>query len=177
LKKNKTRKFVVIRDMRDALVSLYFSLKVSHPLISDTVTEGRRTLKSLSFEEGFLSILRTRGKTFSNIQRSWLPAVKNGDAMMVRYEELLADEMEMFTKIIKFCELEINTSKLKKIVRKYSFENKSGRAKGIEDIQSHYRKGISGDWANHFTPKIKSEFKDLFGQLLISTGYERDLNW
>ncbi len=32
--------FFVMRDLRDTLVSLYFSLKVSHAIISDNVAEG-----------------------------------------------------------------------------------------------------------------------------------------
>lgn len=29
----------------------------------------------------------------------------------------------------------------------------------------------------HFTPKVTEDFKEKFGQLLIDTGYEKDLNW
>ncbi len=170
-------KFVILRDIRDALVSLYFSLKVSHPIISENVAEGRRKLNELSFEDGFLNILKTRGKNFANIQRSWLPECEKGDALLVRYEDLLADEQGIFAKIIEHCQIDVKPSKLKKIVEKNSFEKKTGRSKGEENIQSHYRKGISGDWKNHFTDKIKTECKELYGPLLIATGYEKDMNW
>jgi len=169
--------FVILRDIRDALISLYFSLKISHPIISENVAEGRRKLKELSFEDGFLNILRTRGRSFANIQHSWLPACEKGDALLVRYEDLLMDEQRMFAKIIEHCQIDVKPSELKKIVQENSFENKTGRSKGIEDIQSHYRKGITGDWRNHFTERIKDEFKQKFGELLIKTGYEKNLNW
>jgi hypothetical protein len=53
----------------------------------------------------------------------------------------------------------------------------NGRAVGIEDVGSHYRKGVPGDWVNHFGPGHKEYFKARYGDLLISLGYEDDLDW
>src|SRR6266446_3312444 len=42
-------------------------------------------------------------------------------------------------------------SVLNDILRRNAFAVKAnGRAAGIEDVGSHYRKGVSGDWVNHF---------------------------
>jgi hypothetical protein len=58
------------------------------------------------------------------------------------------------------------------------FETKTrGRAKGSEDVTSHYRKGIAGDWASHFTPRHAEAFTRKFGDLLINLGYEEDHSW
>lgn len=174
---NPVIKFVVIRDLRDTLVSLYYSLKVSHPVISEKIAEGRQALNDMSFEDGFLYILNSRGKANANIQRSWLPACKNGQVMLIRYEDLILDEENLFTKISEYCKIDVSPTKLKKIISENSFKNKTGRQPGQEDITSHHRKGIVGDWKNNFTDRINSEFKKQFGQLLIDTGYEKDLNW
>jgi sulfotransferase 6B1 len=40
-----------------------------------------------------------------------------------------------------------------------------------------FRKGLIGDWRNHFTPEHKRAFKVVAGQLLIDLGYEQGLNW
>jgi len=53
----------------------------------------------------------------------------------------------------------------------------NGRQMGEEDIKSHYRKGVPGDWRNHFTPDHKQYFKERYGNLLIKLGYETDQNW
>jgi hypothetical protein len=67
---------------------------------------------------------------------------------------------------------------LDSIIDAKSFERTTGgRAKGTEKTDSHYRKGLSGDWKNYFTPKLKKEFKDRYGELLIDLGYARDLRW
>lgn len=176
--KRPVRIFVVIRDLRDALVSLYFSLKVSHPLISANVAEGHRKLNEIKSEEdGILYVIEERGQASANIQNSWLNARRLGNVHFLRYEDLIANEQQEFTRIIKFCEIDVPEKKLSEIVENNSFNKRAGRKPGEEDVSSHYRKGVSGDWKNHFTDRIKAEFKMKFGKLLIDTGYEKDLNW
>ena len=64
------------------------------------------------------------------------------------------------------------------VVQRKSFERLSGgRAKGQENVQSHYRKGQPGDWRNHFTPAHTARFAQEFGDLLITLGYEADASW
>lgn len=177
LKKSPVRKFVVIRDIRDALVSLYFSLKVSHPLISNNVGDGRKVLNELSFEDGFLYLIKQRGNAISDVQRTWIPVCREGKALLVRYEDLIADELVTFSRILGYCQLEVDPKYVRGVVERNSFENMTGRHKGEEDITAHHRKGIVGDWRNYFTDKIKDEVRKQFGKLLIDTGYEKDLNW
>jgi hypothetical protein len=65
-----------------------------------------------------------------------------------------------------------------KTVRRNAFEKKAGgRTAGIENVDSHYRKGVAGDWINHFDAGHKEYFKSIYGQLLIKLGYEADLSW
>lgn len=67
---------------------------------------------------------------------------------------------------------------LRNVVRKNSFESLSGgREKGEEDVTSHYRKGVPGDWKNHFEPVHVREFKDRFGGLVCDLGYAEDADW
>ena len=67
---------------------------------------------------------------------------------------------------------------LRSLVHRHRFERKSeGRGRGEEDRASHYRKGGVGDWQEHFTPRIKSVFKERHGALLKLLAYERDDDW
>lgn len=69
-------------------------------------------------------------------------------------------------------------SELARILEKKSFQRLSGgRSKGEENVKSHYRKGVPGDWANHFTEDLKTAFKNRYGDLLVRLGYETDHNW
>jgi hypothetical protein len=63
-------------------------------------------------------------------------------------------------------------------VRRHAFEKKAGgRRPGSEDVRSHYRKGVLGDWVNHFTPKHRRVFKERYGELLVRLGYEMGPDW
>lgn len=46
-----------------------------------------------------------------------------------------------------------------------------GRREGQENTQSHYRKGVAGDWMQHFTPEITAEFQARFPGLVERLGY------
>lgn len=52
-----------------------------------------------------------------------------------------------------------------------------GRKQGTEDTRSHYRKGVHGDWRNHFDDELLRRFKDRFNDLVLLLGYERDPDW
>jgi hypothetical protein len=53
------------------------------------------------------------------------------------------------------------------------FEAKTrGRRAGAEDAQSHYRKGVAGDWVNHFSPAHEEAFAERFEGLLARLGYD-----
>ena len=64
------------------------------------------------------------------------------------------------------------------IVHRNRFEGKAGgRKPGDENRESHYRKGISGDWKNHFTFRIRDRFKEQYGDLLVNLGYAVSNDW
>lgn len=48
-----------------------------------------------------------------------------------------------------------------------------GRARGEEDTGSHFRKGIVGDWRNHFTAETSAIFTREAGDVLDLLGYRR----
>jgi lipopolysaccharide transport system ATP-binding protein len=169
------KKIVVIRDLRDTLISLYYSLKYSHPIIRKRMADHRRKVRDLDQEEALIMLMKANLKRAAQIQKSWLLSKPN--YLLVRYEDLLSDEFKYFFKIIKYCKLQISEDRLAVIVSDNSFENITGRKPGEEDIHSHQRKGIVGDWRNYFSPRTKAEFKRLYGDVLIATGYETDQNW
>lgn len=167
------RKFVIIRDLRDTLISAYFSFKISHAPLTEDLCRWRNNLQRMNQEEGLLYLMNEVLPRLANIQLSWM----NDESLPIKYEDLVADEYGVFEQIIEICQINISRQRLHEIIRENSFEAKTGRQRGQEDITAHQRKGMSGDWKNHFSEGLKEEFKQRFGEVLIKTGYEKDMNW
>jgi lipopolysaccharide transport system ATP-binding protein len=171
-------RFVVIRDLRDTLVSGYFSLKVSHVRgrMLDSVRRFSEMLQGADVETGLRATMEQwLPSAAANIQRSWLEA---GDPL-VRYEDLLDHDVEILEPLlIDQCELPVRRRRLRTAIEGNRFERRTGgRKRGEEDVTAHERKGIAGDWRNHFSEALKNDFKERWGDLLVATGYERDLDW
>jgi hypothetical protein len=168
------RRFVVIRDLRDTLISLYFSMKHSHRLLTDLMRTRRAVLNELSQEDGLLYLIDCGLTPMAQVQWSWRSARES----IIRYEELLQRDEQILSRVLlDHCRLDITPKRLREVVRSHRFEAQSGRKPGTEDAQAHERKGIAGDWRNHFTDRVRAEFKRCYGSLLIATGYEKDFNW
>ena len=70
------------------------------------------------------------------------------------------------------------TYAIEEITEKLSFKKLAGgRKKGQENIKSHYRKGVHGDWKNHFNQEHIEYFKVHYNDLLIKLGYEFSDTW
>ena len=170
-----SRRFVVIRDLRDTLVSLYFSVKVSHVDNHPLIAEGRVALNARRPEDGLLWVLESTGfEQGAKIQQSWHAAGEK----LIRYEDLLVRNAEVLERLLADeCGMPVERKRLREIIQANRFEKLTGRARGQEDVSSHERKGVAGDWRNHFTDRIKRVFKDRFGSLLVATGYETGFDW
>ncbi len=163
------RKFVVIRDLRDTLVSGYFSLRHSHAIMNSASADLRAQLEALSMEEGLLLLMERWLPSCAAIQASW---IESGERI-VRYEDLLERDAEILEEIlIDHCGLGIERARLREIVEQNRFTQVSGgRAQGEEDVNAHERKGVAGDWRSKFTPRVARRFEELFGALMEEAGY------
>jgi hypothetical protein len=67
---------------------------------------------------------------------------------------------------------------LRRILSEHTFERQSGgRSCGDEDRSHHFRKGVWGDWRNHFTDLHVERFKELYQDVVELLGYESDDDW
>jgi lipopolysaccharide transport system ATP-binding protein len=171
------KRFVVIRDLRDTFVSAYFSIKFSHNVIDNHPLQlQRQQLHGMSLQEGLHRTLSARMVANSAlIQQSWAAAGER----FVRYEDLVRDDLgTLQTVLIEECAIGVNSAMLRAAVKLSRFAAASGgRAPGNEDPHSHHRKGVVGDWRNYLRGSLKDAFRERYGELLVATGYERDLDW
>jgi hypothetical protein len=164
------KKFVIIRDLRDTLVSAYFSIRYSHAVIDKSLADWRQRLESSSVEGGLLMLMDEWLPSSVRIQKSWL----NSGEKFIRYEDLLKEDSKILEEIlIRHCEIQLSPERLEQIIVQNRFENVSGgRKPGEENLMAHERKGIAGDWRNYFTPLVTNEFNTRYGDILVAAGYD-----
>jgi Sulfotransferase domain len=167
-------RFIVIRDLRDTLISGYFSVKISHPVIASKLQAWRERLLAQSIEDGLIYFMDEWLPASARIQQSWQAA---GEPC-IRYEDLLEQDIDILERVLlDECQLPIEHTRFHGIVLANRFERMTGRQRGEEQVTAHERKGIAGDWRHYFSENVKSAFKERFGALLLATGYEHDLDW
>jgi len=72
----------------------------------------------------------------------------------------------------------IPAERLLGIVHERNFSKLSGgRRRGEVDPSSHYRRGVHGDWLNHFSLEHLQFFKERYGDIVLQYGYENDPDW
>jgi hypothetical protein len=99
------------------------------------------------------------------------------DIFSCSFEALLEDGVSVTRQALAFLRLCDDAEIIDRMVTGSSFRARSGRRYGVDPRRNFYRKGIVGDWKNHFTEQEKDVFKDVAGDILIQFGYERDMNW
>lgn len=170
--------FHVIRDPRDIVVSAYFSHKHSHPP-GDWLNEQRQRLQHTSLDKGIRLSIDFREKQFREMSEWDYGA--DSRIYETKFETITRRTHPEFQHILDFLELyprSINEHQLSEIIHRHRFEKLAGgREPGQEDVHHHYRKGVVGDWKVYFSEENKTYFKEKWGELLITLGYETDLTW
>lgn len=174
---------LMIRDPRDRLVSHMFHIK------RDSTLPWHKVMRKMSNEEALLVCIEggldklPRVDKVESLTLSWLDA---GDKVLcVKYEDLVLDSISQLQRVFQYLGIIADDKLLEAIVERNRFQRlsmgrkiwKAARKPGQQDTASHFRKGIVGDWKNHFKEEHIQRFKELAGQTLIDLGYEKDFNW
>lgn len=99
-------------------------------------------------------------------------------ACHVTYEDMRANPQDTLIRLCReLAGVELRQSRVAEIVDKYSFEKQSGRLPGEADNASFVRKGVVGDWKNHFSHEAAEILEHYAGHELRLLGYEADNSW
>lgn len=165
------RAFYVIRDPRDLLISQYYSMKNIHKR-SAYFDNVRPILNKLGKEEGIIfTIKKLVENRYWERLRDW---GNKGDinTIIIKYENLIGKSFPKgLRKILNHLKIELPEQEFNTLIRNHSFSKLTGRKEGTESSASHLRKGISGDWKNHFTKEINDEFYLATQDLVDYLGY------
>jgi hypothetical protein len=164
--------FFVLRDPRDIVVSMYFSARYSHIPI-DVIPTLRKDLESLDLSAGLMYMVNCLNEFgLFAAQKSWVQPSREQGIQLFRYEDLANDNFAFLKHLIEYLEVTLSDQELIDLYNRHSFENKAkGRTQGEENINSHYRKGLAGDWKNYFDKAITAHFEQVTGDLVEVLGY------
>jgi len=144
------------------------------------VRDGRDVVVS----EKFMLANLKRGITFRERVLAWRKAMeahlkyeKDFGLYTFSYRQFLENGVGTLRGLLDFMGLVSFPDLLLDVQRRSSFEFITGRKNGHERSKEFFRKGIHGDWVNHFTTDEKKVFKDLAGDMLVRLGFESNNNW
>ena len=152
----------ISRDPRDQAVSSTFGA------IKQFEKGKQESLREIYEKDGFDGLLLKRIRDWPNRvnQLGW----RNGrNVFTTTYEKILTLKQREIQKISKFLDLGCPREQIHKCANKVIIHKPKNA--------SQFRKGIIGDWKNHFKEEHKRVCKDLLGKVLIEEGYEKDLDW
>ena len=172
-----------VRDPRDLVVSgYYYHLRGAEPWFRHQQPTARywspingnvpigippnysysEFLKEISQEEGLIAEIEFRKYHF----KSMLEWPEDDRIKVFRYEDIVGNESEVFSEILRFYECN-------------AFERKFGvwladrfSSKNTRKKNAHIRNSSAGQWRKYFTPKVNSYFTERYGKLIEALGYE-----
>ncbi len=188
------RCFYLYRDGRDVMVSFYFYRMRNMQQKPETPFNRRmRQRYDVAFGAGFNpedvrkhlpAFIELEMRKPMNARINWPTHIgqwcspRHEQVAYLSYEELLATPVETLARCIgQFVDEAVNLERLQSTVDRYSFNRMAGRQRGEEDRGSFLRKGVAGDWKNHFTREAAQVFDKYAGPTLIDLGYEKDRAW
>jgi hypothetical protein len=151
------------RDGRDCYVSLWFHL---YPDREPLAAANRADF--LGRIEGHAATWRDTMAKFRTDARE-----HDGRHYAVRYESLLQDAAGEMARLFRWFGCDDSDTTVATVVGRNAFAVASGgRQPGEADPRSFLRKGIAGDWKNHFDDECNRRYCDVAGEALADAGYE-----
>lgn len=156
-----TKNILLVRDPRDMLVSLYFSMKYSH--VVPEVEEGehpirkqRAVLNDVDVNQAVLNMAPAYRKYF----KDYFENLPTATTRVYRYEDVIFKKKEWLEDMLDFLGLELHESKIKAIADKYDIRPDR------EDPQKHVRQVTPGNYKTHLSQATIDKLDDLFGPVM-----------
>jgi hypothetical protein len=139
------------------------------------VPDLRGALEGLAVAHGMRHVIDTLEDWGSfQVQRSWMEVPQDReDVRVFRYEDLARDNRAFLRQLFDYLDVSIPDGEFSTLYARHTFaRHAGGRSQGEEDAHAHYRKGVAGDWRNHFDRPTLAHFRQVTGDLIQVLGYE-----
>ena len=170
---NSLKFLTVIRDPRDVLVSASFYLANLEQSKGGWGDQYRQQKAG-----GRIKELIQKGEFILSRLEKWYRAPY---AFNIRYKDLWRAPGRELMNIAAHLGLTFDEETIERVVDRHSFQAITGRKPGDERENNFHRKGIVGDWKNHFDDDSIKAFKEekdqRWNRLLVEMGYEQNMEW
>lgn len=178
----------LVRDGRDIMVSYYFhrqrglNTQYRHACLKWMKQVYGKEIDMNDYDTYLPRFIEYEMETPSITQLNWPDHVNNwlekDNVISVKYEDLLTNGSETLRFICNsISDKNVTKERADSVIDLYSFKNMTKRKAGEEDRSSFLRKGIAGDWKNHFNAEAVNIFDHYAGETLIKLGYEKNHDW
>lgn len=170
------RGLLVLRDPRDIAVSLLHSWLYSHRE-NEEISDIRKALRDTSPVRRIRFVLLNMPEIEHPALSSWATYAGHQNLLRLSYEDFVADTAGCLMRVFELIGRKVPDETVASLVARHSFSTVSGRNPGQSNQFSHLRKGMPGDWKNHFSKADGEEFERIFPGLLVGLGYETGADW
>ncbi|XP_034049767.1 sulfotransferase 2B1-like [Thalassophryne amazonica] len=163
----------VMRNPRDVVTS-YFHF---HRMFSYLVNPDPQSEFLQKFLEGKVIF----GSWFDHV-KSWLSAQGKARIMYICYEEMIMDLKDSVSRIAQFVDKSLDAETIEKIANHCNFKNvKQNKMSNYSLVPTEFmdqtkseflRKGIAGDWKNHFTVAEAEYFDVVYKEKMKDVKYK-----
>jgi hypothetical protein len=130
----------LVRDGRDVMVSYYF--------YKNYYLKNNRGGVEIDEKEKISNFIKSYTLEWINHVKEGLKLYSN---IIVRYEDLKESTELSLSEIFEKLKLRISLPIIRESIEIFDFKNIANRKPGKEERSSFFRKGIVGDWKNHFS--------------------------
>lgn len=163
------RVVLMVRDPRDALTSMYFSVAFSHlapngvESARDRFFKRREGVRRMSVDGYVLSVADRFHRTYSDYCHGVLG---RPNVLLVKYEDMVRDFRSWLKQIVSFWGLPTNTRTVKTLIKQADFTVSQ------EDPNSHKRQVQPGDHKRKLKPETIDRLNETYGDVMEMLGYE-----
>ena len=151
-KMEKYKTFLMLRDPRDVITSMYFSLAYSHTVFNEELLIKRDEVQNKTIDEFVLESI----PKFKSRYNNYINGVLNKEnTLFLKYEEMVSDFPEWLIKMTKWLDI-YDVELVEKFTKEISFSPRK------EDKHSHIRNIQPGDHLN----KLKQSTIDILNKEL-----------
>jgi hypothetical protein len=157
---------VLYRDLRDVIVSSYYYARNDRDVVHHELA------CSMEMPEWIDHFIEHRLPEYAAWCVGWQERGDPERMLITRYEDLLQDASGELRRVVDHLGVTVDHGLVDRIAERHSFRRATGRTSGDEDVSSFNRKGIAGDWRNHFSEAQHRRFVDVAGEAMTLIGYK-----